>query len=130
MKGKKKRKPGNLGKKDQTGSKTVRKHGTSKRSTQKNTGPDDLALTKSEILEFCDRVLKKWQNDPVKNARNIPAMLAVRTSVFFSDEVSLAAIWTEIISWIYSLLYQNAQAQARKEGQQWAEVFSKISSSD
>ncbi|MDE1763714.1 MAG: hypothetical protein KGH88_05670 [Thaumarchaeota archaeon] len=78
------------------------------------------------MLEFCDRVLKKWQQDPVKNARNMPAMLAVRTSVFFSDEQSLRAIWSEITSWIYQLLYQNAQAQARKEGQEWAEVFSKI----
>lgn len=101
---------------------------STKRPAQKNQGadPDALALSKTDILEFCDRVLKKWQQDPVHNARNIPAMLAVRTSVFFSDEVSLKAIWSEIISWVYQLLYQNAQAQARKEGQEWAQVFSKI----
>ncbi len=88
--------------------------------------PDMLALSKNDIVEFCDRVLKKWQQDPVRNARNIPAMLAVRTSVFFSDEISLKAIWSEIISWVYQLLYENAQAQARKEGQEWARVFSEI----
>ncbi len=105
------------------------KNSTEKKSAQKknhNVDPDRLELTKSEIIEFCDRVLKKWQQDPAKNARNIPAMLAVRTSVFFSDETSLKAIWSEIISWVYQLLYQNAQAQARKEGQEWAQVFSKI----
>ena len=90
--------------------------------------PERLELSKNEIIEFCDRVLKKWQQDPAKNARNIPAMLAVRTSVFFSDENSLKAIWSEIISWVYQLLYQNAQAQARKEGQEWAQIFSKIKS--
>lgn len=88
--------------------------------------PDGLALSKSDILEFCDRVLKKWQQDPVQNARNIPAMLAVRTSVFFSEDTALAAIWSEIISWVFQLLYENAQAQARKEGLEWADVFSRI----
>lgn len=105
------------------------KNSTAKKSApEKNhdVDPDRLELTKNEIIEFCDRVLKKWQQDPAKNARNIPAMLAVRTSVFFSDETSLKAIWSEIISWVYQLLYQNAQAQARKEGQEWAQVFSKI----
>ena len=105
------------------------KNSTAKKSAPKknhDVDPDRLELTKNEIIEFCDRVLKKWQQDPAKNARNIPAMLAVRASVFFSDETSLKAIWSEIISWVYQLLYQNAQAQARKEGQEWAQVFSKI----
>ncbi len=105
------------------------KGSATKRTTPKknqSTDPEGLALSKNDILEFCDRVLKKWQQDPVHNARNIPAMLAVRTSVFFSDETSLKAIWSEIISWVYQLLYENAQAQARKEGQSWAQVFSKI----
>ncbi|MDE1828685.1 MAG: hypothetical protein KGI25_00015 [Thaumarchaeota archaeon] len=86
-------------------------------------------MSKNDIIEFCDRVLKKWQKDPAKNARNIPAMFAVRTSVLFSDEASLEAIWSEIVSWVYQLLYENAQAQARSEGQQWAHVFSKIKDS-
>ena len=110
------------------------KNSTAKKTVQKrnyNTvDPERLELSKNEIIEFCDRVLKKWQQDPAKNARNIPAMLAVKTSVFFSDENSLKAIWSEIISWVYQLLYQNAQAQARKEGQEWAQVFSKIKSED
>lgn len=111
-------------------SRAPQKSRSSKKSSQKDQGndPDGLALTKNDILEFCDRVLKKWQQDPMQNARNIPAMLAVRTSVFFSDEASLNAIWSEIISWIYQLLYENAQAQARKEGLEWADVFSKIKS--
>ena len=107
------------------------KNSTAKKTVQKRNhavDPERLELSKNEIIEFCDRVLKKWQQDPAKNARNIPAMLAVRTSVFFSDENSLKAIWSEIISWVYQLLYQNAQAQASKEGQEWAQVFSKIKS--
>lgn len=99
-----------------------------KSSTKKNqnTDPDSLALSKDDILQFCDRVLKKWQQDPMQNTRNIPAMFAVRTGVLFSDEASLRAIWSEITSWVYQLLYENAQAQARHENQEWAKVFSKI----
>ncbi|MDE1725739.1 MAG: hypothetical protein KGH89_00550 [Thaumarchaeota archaeon] len=85
-----------------------------------------MALSKNDILQFCDRVLKKWQQDPVSNGRNVPAMFAVRTSVLFSDEQSLKAIWSEITSWVYQLLYENAQAQARQENLEWAKTFSKI----
>ncbi len=109
------------------GNGTAAKKRAAKNSREKkNDDPEGLALSKNDILEFCDRVLKKWHQDPMQNARNIPAMLAVRTSVFFSDEASLSAIWSEIISWVYQMLYENAQAQARKEGLEWADVFSKI----
>jgi len=113
------------------------KNNTAKASTRNKSGtksqsadPDRLALSKNDILEFCDRVLKKWQQDPAQNSRNIPAMFAVRTGVLFSDEASLKAIWSEIISWVYQLLYENAQAHARHENQEWAKVFSKIKTED
>lgn len=105
---------------------TKNKSGTKSQSAD----PDGLALSKNDILEFCDRVLKKWQQDPEQNSRNIPAMFAVRTGVLFSDEASLKAIWSEIISWIYQLLYENAQAHARHENQEWAKVFAKIKTKD
>lgn len=113
-----------------TGTKNSTKKSAAPRSksSRKEMDPDRLALSKNDILQFCDRVLKKWQQDPVPNARNIPAMLAVRTSILFSDETSLQAIWSEIISWVYQLLYQNAQAQARQENQEWAKTFAKIKS--
>ena len=44
--------------------------------------PDRLALSKKEILEFCDKVLAKWKAEPESNSRNIVAMTAVKTSVF------------------------------------------------
>ncbi len=111
-----------------TGNSTKKSTASKSKGTRKGMDPDRLALSKNDILEFCDRVLKKWQQDPTQNTRNIPAMFAVRTGVLFSDEVSLKAIWSEIISWVYQLLYENAQAQARDENQEWAKVFSKIKS--
>ena len=87
--------------------------------------PDRLALTKPEILDFCDRVLKKWNRQPAKNANNILAMTAVRASVLWTDDESLKAIWGEIIAWTFELLYENAMAQDDKE---WSAVMKKLKS--
>jgi len=85
--------------------------------------PDKLVLTKLEILEFCDRVLKKWNKNPTKNANNILAMNAVKTSVVWTDDESLKAIWSEILAWTFELLYENAMAQDEGE---WTDVMKKL----
>ena len=85
--------------------------------------PDKLVLSKPEILEFCDRVLKKWNKNPTKNANNILAMNAVKTSILWTDDESLKAIWSEIIAWTFELLYENAMAQDNEE---WASVMKKL----
>lgn len=87
--------------------------------------PDKLVLTKPEILEFCDRVLKKWNKNPTKNANNILAMNAVKTSIVWTDDNSLKAIWGEILSWTFELLYENAMAH---EGEEWANIRKKLKS--
>ena len=75
--------------------------------TNKNVfDPDKLELTKLEILEFCDRVIKKWNKNPTKNASNILAINAVKTSILWTDDESLKAIWSEIVSWTFDLLYE------------------------
>ena len=85
--------------------------------------PDRLALSKSEILLFCDRVLKKWSEDPAKNTNNIATMNAMRTSVVWTDEKTLVAIWREITSWMYELMYENALAQATQDGASWPDTL-------
>jgi len=86
--------------------------------------PDKLALRKKDILDFCDRVLEKWSKNPSKNANNILAMNAVKTSVVWTDDESLKAIWNEIISWTFELLYENALAQGKDND--WSKVMKKI----
>ena len=85
--------------------------------------PDKLVLTKPEILEFCDRVLKKWNKNPKKNANNILAMNAVKTSIVWTDDESLKAIWNEILAWTFELLYENAMSQDDVE---WGTVMKKL----
>lgn len=85
--------------------------------------PDRLVLSKQEILEFCDRVLEKWNKHPTKNAKNILAMSAVKTSVVWTDDESLKAIWSEILNWTFELLYENAMADNNKK---WTNVREKL----
>ncbi len=88
--------------------------------------PDKLALTKKDILEFCDRVFEKWSRNPSKNTSKILAMNAVKTSIVWTDEESLKAIWDEIISWTFELLYENALAQGKDNEVNWSSVMKKI----
>ena len=90
---------------------------------KKTFDPDKLILTKPEILEFCDRVLQKWSKNPSKNANNILAMNAVKTSIIWTDDESLKAIWSEILAWTFELLYENALSQ---ENIEWANTLKKL----
>ncbi len=105
---------------------------TKKAGQKKNTSPgfdpDKLSLQKKDIIAFCDRIISEWQKKPLTqtNAKNIAAMVGVRTAVHFTDEESLKAIWSEIIKWIYQLLYENAIAQAKGEKSDWAYTFEKL----
>jgi len=96
------------------------------KNTSKEFDPDRLELSKKEILEFCDNVLDKWKKESKVNSRNILAMTAVRTSVFWTDDESLKAIWSEILKWTFELMYKNAMAQAKKENLEWSPVFEKL----
>ena len=88
--------------------------------------PDKLALKKKDILDFCDRVLEKWSKNPSENTNNILAMNAVKTSVIWTDDESLKAIWGEIIFWTFELLYENTLAQGKDNDANWSNVMKKI----
>jgi len=88
--------------------------------------PDRLVLTKNEILEFCDKVIEKWNKHPSKNANNILAMTAVKASIVWTDEDSLKAIWSEIIHWVFELLYENALSQGNSGDVDWSSVMKKL----
>ena len=92
-------------------------------SKKKAFDPDKLSLTKSEIIEFCDRVLTKWNKNPKNNTNQILAMNAVKTSIMWTDDESLKAIWKEIIGWTFEILYENSMAQDNEE---WSEVMKKL----
>lgn len=97
-----------------------------KKKQNKAFDPDRLVLTKQEIVEFCDRVLEKWNKNPKANAQHIFAMDAVRMSVLWTDEDSLKAIWSKILKWAFALLYKNAISQTKEENIDWSRIMGKI----
>jgi len=98
----------------------------SKKKQNKAFDPDRFVLTKQEIVEFCDRVLEKWNKNPKENAQNIVAMNAVKLGVIWTDENSLKSIWSEILNWAFTLLYKNAIAQTKEENVDWSRIMGKI----
>ena len=96
---------------------------TKNKQTDRSFDPEKLVVRKPEILEFCDRVLKKWENNPIKNTKNILSMNIVKESVVWTDDESLKAIWSEILAWTFELLYENAVSQNEEE---WIRVMKKI----
>ena len=80
-----------------------------KKKRKKKLDPDQMVLTKQEIVEFCDKVLAKWNKNPNENAQNIMAMNNVRMSVLWTEEDQLKAIWAEILKWAFVLLNRNAK---------------------
>ena len=93
---------------------------------RKEFDPDELVLSQNQILEFCDKVLTKWKGDSNQKRSNIVAMTAVRNSVYWSDEESLKAIWSEILKWTFELMYKNAIAQAKEENLEWSPILEKL----
>jgi len=96
------------------------------KKSSKQFDPYESVLSKNQILEFCDKVLTKWKGDPNQSQRNIVAMTAVRTSVYWSDEESLKAIWSEILKWTFELMYKNAISEAKVENLGWSPILEKL----
>lgn len=96
------------------------------KKANKEFDPDRLVLSKDQILEFCDKVLAEWKEDPNQSRSNIVAMTAVRTSVYWTDDESLKAIWSEILKWTFELMYKNAIAQAKEENTPWSPILEKL----
>ncbi len=96
------------------------------KKSRKEYDPDELVLSQNQILEFCDKVLTKWKGDPNQKRSNIVAMNGVRTSVYWTDEESLKAIWSEILKWTFELVSKNAITQAKKENLEWSPILEKL----
>ena len=79
-----------------------------------------------DILDFCDKVLEKWGKNSSENISKILAMNAVKTSIVWTDDESLKAIWGEIISWTFELLYENALVQGKDNDDDWSNIMKKI----
>lgn len=72
--------------------------------------PDELHLSKKELLVFLRLCVSEWNQNKIKNWQYIIWMSAMITGITATPEPVLKVIWRKIISWINKLQYQNALA--------------------
>jgi len=70
--------------------------------------PDELQLTKSDIIEMLDSISERFKKNKKGNMKFIISVEAMKIGIRMMDDQTLNQIWTEIINGFNELLYQNA----------------------
>ena len=75
--------------------------------------PDKLNLSKSDVIQFCERCINEWKENRVGNIKYIIAMEIMKAQIKMTPEPVLKLIWKKIILWFYDLTYKNAVANTK-----------------
>jgi len=73
--------------------------------------PDNLNLTKKDLLDFCHSCIDEWKSNRVGNFKFIVAMELILAGVKLTSEDVLKAVWKKILVWFWDLQYKNALAE-------------------
>jgi len=88
--------------------------------------PDELKLTKKDIIELMDGIEKRWKKNNKANYQFIISMEAMKIGIRLTSEQTVSDIWLEIVNGFNELLYENGMAHARGENETWAETLEKV----
>ncbi len=96
--------------------------------TEKKLGfnPDDLVLTKQDVLEMLENIQKRWEQNKKNNWKLILSITGMKAYISFSSDETIKAIWSEIVKGFNEMLIENSLAIAKGDGESWAETFEKI----
>ena len=72
--------------------------------------PDNLNLTKKDLLDFCHSCIEEWKSNRIGNFKFIVAMELILAGVKLTSEDVLKAVWKKILVWFWDLQYKNALA--------------------
>ena len=72
--------------------------------------PDNLNLTKKDLLDFCHSCIEEWKTNRIGNFKFIVAMELILAGVKLTSEDVLKAVWKKILVWFWDLQYKNALA--------------------
>ena len=72
--------------------------------------PDNLNLTKKDLLDFCHSCIEEWKANRIGNFKFIVAMELILAGVRLTSEDVLKAVWKKILVWFWDLQYKNALA--------------------
>jgi len=79
--------------------------------------PDELQLSKSDIIEMLDSISDRFKKNKKGNMKFIISVEAMKIGIRMMDDQTLTQIWSEIINGFNELLYQNAL----NSNQTWSE---------
>ena len=76
--------------------------------------PDNLNLSKQDLINFCHKCVDEWKQNKIGNFKFIVAMELIIAGVKITPEEVLKTVWKKILVWFYDLQFKNALAE--KEG--------------
>ena len=91
--------------------------------------PDDLALSKKDVLELIDGIAERWKQNKKDNWKYIASLEMMKAGIHMTGEETIKMIWSEILKGFNELLMENSLAIAKGNNESWAETFEKIKKS-
>lgn len=91
--------------------------------------PDELVLTKKDVLQMLNSIEQRWQKNKKNNWKLILSITGMKAYISFSSEETIKAIWSEIVKGFNELLIENSLAIAKGDDESWAKTFEKIKKS-
>lgn len=88
--------------------------------------PDRMTLTKKDLLEYLDLLIRRWNKNKIANFKVIASALGMKGYIMVTDEETIRTLWNEILNGINELMMINAIARARGENPDWADVCDKL----
>jgi len=88
--------------------------------------PDELKLTKKDILELMNGIENRWKKNKKSNSQFIISMEAMKIGIRLTSEQTVSQIWYEIVNGFNELLYENAIAKANGENETWSQTLEKV----
>ncbi len=88
--------------------------------------PDELALTKKDVLEIMDAVKIFWSKNKSENWFYISVLQSMKAMAVVTPEHVVKKIWNTMLKFIFRIQYENALQHAMKNKETWADTLSRI----
>ena len=91
--------------------------------------PDELILSKKDVLELLDGIAQRWKTNKKDNWKFLTSLEMMKVGINLTGEDTIKAIWSEIVNGFNQLLIDNSLAIAKGNKENWAAAFEKIKKS-
>lgn len=88
--------------------------------------PDELELSKNDVLDLIDAVLFFWNKNKKENWHYIIGLGTMRIGVKITPEGAVKKIWNTLLKFMWIVQYENAIHKALKNKEEWAMTLLKL----